>query len=234
MPEPSAALSPFPAPPLPFPPGPSRDRPLAGLTLLLVEDSRFAAEGLRLVAQRSGARLRRAETLGQARRHLRVYRPDAVIVDLGLPDGRGEDLISDLARSGGPPVLGLSGDDTGLTRARRAGAAGFLAKPVDRMAAAVAAVLALFPDRVWLARTLADAALPQSDPLALDDDLRQAARWLGADGAVQAGHVAGFVQGLGRACGDPELEQAAAPHRIGDLARTLTDRLRQSRAAMAG
>ncbi|MDZ7909754.1 MAG: response regulator [Gemmobacter sp.] len=108
------------------------DLPLQGLTLLAVEDSRLTCEVLRLMCQRSGARLRRADGLAAARVHLRRYRPDVVLIDLGLPDGRGEDLMADLAaRPGHPPIIGMSGmGHDGLP----AGADAFLHKPLPGLA----------------------------------------------------------------------------------------------------
>ncbi len=89
--------------------------PLQGLTVLIVDDSRFACDALRLILQRAGARLRRAESPEIARLHLGFYRPDLAIVDLGLPDGRGEDLIRCRTRrqqglAGRPVLTGLSGN----------------------------------------------------------------------------------------------------------------------------
>jgi PleD family two-component response regulator len=54
---------------------PTRARPLLGLTVLVVEDSRYSSEALRLMCLRSGARIRRADSVASAMRHLNVYRP---------------------------------------------------------------------------------------------------------------------------------------------------------------
>ncbi len=155
--------------PQPFAPSgfaPAGDElPLQGLTVLAVEDSRFACDALRLMCRRSGARLRRAETLEAARAHLRVYRPDIVLVDLGLPDGRGEALIQDLAAAppGRPAILGMSGDPAGEALALAAGADAFLDKPVAGIAtfqstlrATLPGAASLFLDGVFVGR----AALP--------------------------------------------------------------------------
>jgi len=211
---------------------PSGDAPLAGLTVLAVEDSRFACEALRLMCQRSGARLRRAETLAAARSHLRLYRPDVVLVDLGLPDGNGAGLIADLAAVGrdAPVILGMSGED-GAPVAMHAGAAGFLPKPIERMADFRDAILRHLPDRAWLYGLTGDAGVSAPDLLALRDDLAAAARRLAAGPGLQEGrYLAGFVAGLARASRDDGLERAAGaarcePEALGALARALALRL---------
>ncbi len=188
--------------------------PLQGLTLLAVEDSRFASDALRLMCQRSGARLRRADTLMAARAHLRVYRPDMILVDLGLPDGRGEGLIRQMALATGPrPVLlGMSGDPTGRGAALSAGAVGFLEKPLESLAAFQSALLAHLPDR-FLHQPGGDSAVTP-DLMALRDDFTTAAVLVqtmltrGPD-AVQRRYLTGFVSGLARSARDRDLAEAA-------------------------
>lgn len=191
-----------------FPPGGAM-LPLQGVTVLVVEDSRFASEAIRLMCQRTGARLRRAETLDAARRHLAVYRPDAVIVDLGLPDGRGEWLIADLGQSASRPglILGVSGETAGREAAISAGADGFLEKPLASLAAFVAA---LAPLARFMPLIADDDALPPPDPLALHDDLIRAAR-LVSDGpdAVGRRYLNGFLTGIARQTQDDALAEAA-------------------------
>ena len=186
--------------------------PLQGLTLLAVEDSRFACEALRLMAQRSGARLRRAATLRDARRHMALYRPDVALVDIGMPDGSGASLIRELvmAGPGGPSVVGMSGDPDGRGLALSAGAAEYLDKPIGGIKAFQAAILRLVPGRNPVPATNA-ADLPEPDRLALQEDLARAARVLSDNPDARArAYVARFLTGLARSTRDSALARAAA------------------------
>lgn len=213
--------------------------PLQGLTVLAVEDSRFACEALRLMCQRGGARLRRAETLAAAQAHLRVYRPDVVIVDLGLPDGRGEGLIRDLVLSSRRPkvVLGTSGNPDGRATALAAGADGFLDKPLESLTLLCRALSRHLPE---LAITPPRGPDPGAAPdrLALQDDLAQAAVALGANpGAAERRYLAGFLRGLARHARDQGLEAAAVRAECGGeeaLLPLVTHRLTQTGPAFGG
>ncbi|MDX5351221.1 MAG: response regulator [Paracoccaceae bacterium] len=196
---------------MPFPPdGPQlppapNPLPLRGVTVLAVEDSRFSSDALRLILTRAGARLRRVDTLAAARVHLACYRPDLLIVDLGLPDGRGEELIT-WASPRGIPVLAISGDPDGRGRALDAGAVAFFDKPFPSVAGFVGRV------RQLLAGTGPEVeALPPepaaADPMALRDDLARAADLVVGPGDTD--YVTGFLRGLARSTGDAALEAAA-------------------------
>ena len=191
----------------------SADRPLAGLTLLVVEDSRFACEALRLMCLRSGARMRRADTLAAARRHMAAYRPAALIVDMGLPDGSGAELIGELdtAQPRVSVILGLSGDAGQEGVALAAGAQGFLSKPLSSVAAFQEAILAHLPDaRPAGPRALCGDDL-RPDPIALRDDLARAARVLEDTWDDRTlDYVAQFVGSVAQTAQDDRLARAAS------------------------
>ena len=188
--------------------------PMRGITILAVEDSRFASEALRLLCQRSGARLRRAETLAAAQAHLKLYRPDIVIIDLGLPDGRGEALIRELQLRSPRPraVLGTSGDPQGRQIALAAGADGYLEKPLESLLAFQQMLIRHLPEVADdLTGDLAgEEMVVAPDRLALHDDLVRAAAVLAA--APDRSHrryVADFLTGVARHAHDPALAAAA-------------------------
>ena len=192
---------------------PSTARPLLGLTVLVVEDSRYASEAMRLLCMRSGARIRRADCLRSARRHLQVYRPSVVIVDLGLPDGSGVDLIAEL--HGTTPrielILGTSGDDTAGPACLAAGADGFLTKPVLSLALFQTEILKHLPaDRQPAGPRLLPDEEVHPDRIAYRDDMAHVAEVIGSgeDEAVLE-YVAQFLGGVARSAGDRPLLAAA-------------------------
>lgn len=219
---------------MPFPPDPMMPQtpaqgpgrlPLQGLSLLIVDDSRFTCDALRLILHRAGARLRRAESLEIARLHLAFRRPDLAIVDLGLPDGRGEDLIAELAAEG-LPVLGLSGDPDGREAALDAGATGFVEKPLGSAAGLVRLIRQLVTGAGPVEKG-EDPPVPLGDPLALRDDLARAATLITAPGDPT--YAKAFLRSLARAAGDAALEAAAQEVQTAfdraKLARMIEDRL---------
>ena len=192
---------------------PTALRPLMGLTVLLVEDSRFASEAMRMLCIRSGARIRRADSLHNAKRHLSVYRPSVMIVDVGLPDGSGLDLIRDLNRydHGIQAILATSGDDTLAHAAISAGAHGFLSKPLTSVAVFQQAVLKHLSALPTSPRPrAANLETVHPDALAYNDDLRKAASSLSQNSeARQLVYLGRFVSGIARSAGDIDLHTAA-------------------------
>ncbi|MEL6645919.1 MAG: response regulator [Pseudomonadota bacterium] len=192
---------------------PTKDRPLLGQTILVVEDSRFASEALRLMCLRSGARIRRADSLASATRHLSTYMPSIAIVDLGLPDGSGIDLIDTMASAQPriPVILATSGDDGMHEAALDAGAHGYLEKPLTSLAAFQAAIMAHLPPTPGIAPLRAvDEPELSPDALAYRDDLARAAAVAraGADRET-LNYLAQFLGGLATSAGDTPLKDAA-------------------------
>src|SRR5688572_6456879 len=81
-------------------------------------------------------------TCAEIRAALRQGRPDVLLVDLGLPDGNGVDVIAEAAtRHAGLPVMVITvfGDERRVVRAIKAGATGYLLKddPTREIGAAI-------------------------------------------------------------------------------------------------
>lgn len=193
---------------------PTPERPLFGLTVLVVEDSRFACEAVRLLCLRSGARIRRADSLAAAHRHLSLYRPSVILVDMGLPDGSGADLIQEFAAEEDPPIiLATSGDPNNEVEAMQAGADGFLPKPITSLGAFQQAILDHVPqDRHPTGpRTLSEDVVTP-DKIALRDDLAHVAEVLGALPDVDGNsldYIAQFLASLARSAEDRGLAKMA-------------------------
>lgn len=199
--------------PLPLSPMMTASRPMAGMTVLVVEDSRFASEAVRLLCLKSGARIRRADSLRAARRHLKSYMPTILIVDVGLPDGSGIELIRDChdAHNRIPVILATSGDDRSFVAATDAGADNTLLKPIESLAAFQSTVLDALPsDMRPEGLRVVSREMIQPDTLALQDDLSHIADVITtADDDQTVDYVAQFISGVAKIAHDSSLEIAA-------------------------
>ncbi|MCP3135962.1 response regulator [Pyxidicoccus xibeiensis] len=102
--------------------------------LLLVEDSESLARVLEDALRSRAERISHAPTLASARQLLRDEPPDAVILDVSLPDGTSDSLLVDLqAVEPLPHVIAISGSATAEQAFRLAagGVRAFVPKPLD-------------------------------------------------------------------------------------------------------
>ncbi|CUJ85010.1 Transcriptional regulatory protein CitB [Ruegeria denitrificans] len=199
--------------PFASPAQPTATRPLLGQTILVVEDSRYACDAIRLMCLHSGARIRRADCLTSARRHLQIYRPSVILVDIGLPDGSGADLIAELTeatpRIGA--ILGMSGDQHSQDTALRAGADGFLAKPLKSLSHFQQFILESLPEdrRPNSLHAIRDEVI-HPDPMAYQDDMAHIADVLaGPNDHRTLDYAAQFLLGVARDAEDKILADAA-------------------------
>ena len=111
--------------------GPAAPSPGAGRHVLLVEDSVDAAEALQVVLEDHGYRVTHASTCAAALAVAASVRFDAVVTDLGLPDGSGIEIGRALSAT--TPVIALSGYGGAADRREcdEAGFAAHLLKPAD-------------------------------------------------------------------------------------------------------
>jgi two-component system KDP operon response regulator KdpE len=98
---------------------------------VLIEDERQIRRFVRAALESEGWSVHESDTLKQGLVEAATRKPDVVIVDLGLPDGDGVDLIRDLRTWSGVPVIVLSArsDESDKVEALDAGADDYLTKP---------------------------------------------------------------------------------------------------------
>jgi DNA-binding NtrC family response regulator len=100
----------------------------------VVEDSESLARALEEALRPHAGHITLAATLAEARRVLREQPPDAVILDVSLPDGTSDTLLEDLhAVEPLPHVIAISGSATAeqAFRLAAAGVRAFIPKPLD-------------------------------------------------------------------------------------------------------
>jgi two-component system KDP operon response regulator KdpE len=76
--------------------------------VLVVEDEPGIRQVLRVLLEAEGYRVVEADTAARGEREARTHKPDVLIVDLGLPDGSGLDVIRSVRSWSPVPVVVLS------------------------------------------------------------------------------------------------------------------------------
>jgi len=118
---------------------------VSGARILVVDDERQILRALRTSLRGAGYEVDTAETAETALAAAAMRPPEAVILDLILPDGTGTDVVRELRAWSTAPVIVLSavGDEREKVAALDAGADDYVTKPVgiDELIARLRAVL---------------------------------------------------------------------------------------------
>jgi two-component system, OmpR family, KDP operon response regulator KdpE len=113
--------------------------------VLVVDDEPQIVRGLKILLRSAGYAVETAETKEEALVELVSRPPDALVLDLVLPDGRGVEICEEVRRWSRLPILVLSavGDEREKVRALDAGADDYVTKPfgTDELLARLRALL---------------------------------------------------------------------------------------------
>jgi len=136
------------------------------VTVLVIDDEPAIRRLLRTSLTAQGYRIVEAETAAVALAEIRGHEPDIVILDLGLPDSDGLDVIRAIRSSSPVPIVVLSsrGDERGKVEALDLGADDYLTKPFG-MAELVARIRAALRHRL---QAEGEEAVFQSGDLTVD------------------------------------------------------------------
>jgi two-component system KDP operon response regulator KdpE len=99
--------------------------------VLVVDDEPQIVRGLRVILTNAGYAVEEAATKKEALDAVSVRPPDAIVLDLVLPDGNGIEVCTDIRRWSQVPIVVLSavGDEHQKVRALDAGADDYVTKP---------------------------------------------------------------------------------------------------------
>ena len=118
---------------------------MIGRRVLVVDDDPRILRALQMKLRSEGYQVDTAATAAEARTAAAAHPPEAVILDVLLPDGRGTDVCRDLREWSTAPIVILSavGDEAEKIAALDAGADDFVTKPfsVDELLARLRAAL---------------------------------------------------------------------------------------------
>jgi len=158
------------------------------------------------------------DCIASAERHVMLFRPNVVIIDLGLPDGNGIEVAKIVEEKcntkPGLLILSAAEEDVAIKAVEESGADGYLMKPIESLGAFQEAILSVLPGTAkngpdWNAEFSAD--MSHSDFYEQDlenvlDLLEEAVR---DDNQAELAFAAQFLSGAASTVGDAELAECA-------------------------
>ena len=179
---------------------------------ILIEDEPQIRRFVRLALEAEGWQVHEADTAKRGLLDAGTRKPDLLVVDLGLPDGDGLDLIRDVRTWSNVPIVVLSArsDESDKIAALDAGADDYLTKP--------------FGVGELLARVRANLRRPRKGPDAADADLASKEDALFAFGAVEVDRQARIVRRQGAEVHLTPIEYRLLLALIANAGRVMTQR----------
>jgi two-component system response regulator AtoC len=102
--------------------------------ILIIDDERVILESLKMFLTEKGYHVETAACVAEARERIEGSAPEAIILDIRLPDGSGLDLLRELKNAGTEtPVIMITAfhDMDSTVRAIKLGATEYITKPID-------------------------------------------------------------------------------------------------------